>query len=202
MTPDVVVQGVLPVDSPASTEEQEENEEVYEQPPPGPSLGERLTITPGGDVLSEEQKAECAKSLRSSSLFRYCSEESIMKVTEYMRREEFSEGQVRALGLCWICGVVLLSTYFTVYRIPFFLGCVPMYFNVHTHVLCHTVLSKRGNRGREKRSFTVDILLCFWFIAGCCYQIVTVLKARFEHLGAIQSMKATNTSPDIPSSKT
>lgn len=122
MTPDVVVQGVLPVDSPASTEEQETNEEVYEQPPPGPSLGERLTLTPGGDKLSKEQKAECAKSLRSSSLFRYCSEESIMKVTEYMRREEFSEGQVRAFGWGWIRVWSAVLSFRTVYRvdIPFF----------------------------------------------------------------------------------
>lgn len=72
---------------------------LYEQPPPGPSLGERHTTSKNDTPLTEEQKAECAKSLRSSTLFKYCSDESILKVTEQMRREEFSEGEVFCICL-------------------------------------------------------------------------------------------------------
>lgn len=87
MAPDAGVQSV-PVGS------SEGEKEVYEQPPPGPPLGDRLPHEPNATPLTEEQKVECARSLRSSSLFRYCSDESILKVTEHMQREEFSEGQV------------------------------------------------------------------------------------------------------------
>lgn len=89
MVPDAGLQSVH-VDS-----SEGEREEVYEQPPPGPPLGDHLPHEPNTIPLTEEQKTECARSLRSSSLFKYCSDESILKVTEHMRREEFSEGQVR-----------------------------------------------------------------------------------------------------------
>lgn len=73
----------------------DEGEEYYEQPPPGPSLGERHVV--GSETptpLTAEQTAECARCLRSSTLFQFCSDESIIKVVGHMRREEFSEGEV------------------------------------------------------------------------------------------------------------
>lgn len=77
----------------------DEELEIYEQPPPGPSLGERHqvddhTISP----LTAEQKAEAARCLRSTTMFKFCSDESITRVVEHMRREQFTEGEVRALG--------------------------------------------------------------------------------------------------------
>lgn len=79
--------------------EDDEELEIYEQPPPGPSLGERHqvddhTISP----LTAEQKAEAARCLRSATMFKFCSDESIMRVVEHMRREQFTEGEVRVLG--------------------------------------------------------------------------------------------------------
>ncbi|CAM9413534.1 unnamed protein product [Scytosiphon promiscuus] len=76
-------------------EEDGEELEIYEQPPPGPSLGERHqvddhTISP----LTAEQKAEAARCLRSTTMFKFCSDESITRVVEHMRREQFSEGEV------------------------------------------------------------------------------------------------------------
>lgn len=67
----------------------------YEQPPPGPPLGERHVNVKKPTPLTDQQKEECAKSLRSSSLFQFCSDESIAKVVHHMRREEFTEGEVR-----------------------------------------------------------------------------------------------------------
>lgn len=71
-------------------------EEIYEQPPPGPSLGERHVVIDDfkPTSLTSEQRAEAARCLRSSSLFQFCSDESIIKVVDNMRREEFSEGEV------------------------------------------------------------------------------------------------------------
>lgn len=75
----------------------DDSEEIFEQPPPGPPLGERHVVDDHKKPkpLTADQKAEAARSLRSSTLFQYCSDESIRKVVEHMRREQFLEGEVR-----------------------------------------------------------------------------------------------------------
>lgn len=73
----------------------DESEEYYEQPPPGPSLGERHVVGSKTPItLTADERGECAKCLRSSTLFQFCSDESIIKVVGNMRREIFSEGEV------------------------------------------------------------------------------------------------------------
>lgn len=82
--------------SPNVEEEDNDNEEIYEQPPPGPSLGERHVVDEDEPTtLTAEQEAEAGRCLRSATLFQFCSDESIQKVVKYMRREQFSEGEVR-----------------------------------------------------------------------------------------------------------
>lgn len=81
--------------SPSIEEEDNENEEIYEQPPPGPSLGERHVVDEDEPTtLTAEQEAEAGRCLRSATLFQFCSDESIQKVVKHMRREQFSEGEV------------------------------------------------------------------------------------------------------------
>lgn len=57
-------------------------------------LGDRHVHKNMTTPLSEAQRAECADALHSSTLFRFCSEESIRRVIDNMRREEFGEGKV------------------------------------------------------------------------------------------------------------
>eukprot|EP00904_Undaria_pinnatifida_P001603 jgi/Undpi1/11443/HiC_scaffold_30.g13740.m1 len=81
--------------SPDIEEVEEDCEEIYEQPPPGPSLGERHVVDEDEPTtLTAEQEAEASRCLRSATLFQFCSDESIMKVVKHMRREQFSEGEV------------------------------------------------------------------------------------------------------------
>ncbi|CAM9691753.1 unnamed protein product [Ectocarpus fasciculatus] len=75
-------------------EVEEEEDLYYDQPPPGPSLGERHQAHNTRRPLTAEQKAEAARCLRSTTLFKFCSDESIVKVVEHMTREPFSEGEV------------------------------------------------------------------------------------------------------------
>lgn len=76
---------------------EDEEVELYEQPPPGPSLGERHSVDDSAvSSLSKEQKEEAARCLRLTTMFKFCSDESIARVVDHMRREEFSEGEVRA----------------------------------------------------------------------------------------------------------
>lgn len=71
--------------------------EVYEQPPPGPSLGERHLVDDESiSPLTAEQKAEAARCLRGTTMFKFCSDESILSIVAHMRREQFSEGEVCA----------------------------------------------------------------------------------------------------------
>ncbi|CAM9917439.1 unnamed protein product, partial [Pylaiella littoralis] len=73
----------------------DDEQELYEQPPPGPSLGERHSVE--GETISPltaEQKAEAARCLRGTTMFKFCSDESILSIVEHMRREQFSEGEV------------------------------------------------------------------------------------------------------------
>lgn len=77
--------------------EEEDGVEIYEQPPPGPALGERHSVDDSSlSSLTPEQKAEAARCLRLTTMFKFCSDESIMRVVEHMRREQFSEGEVSA----------------------------------------------------------------------------------------------------------
>lgn len=75
---------------------EDEELDIYEQPPPGPSLGERHSVDEASvEGLSDEYKAEAARCLRLTTMFKFCSDESIARVVEHMRREEFSEGEVK-----------------------------------------------------------------------------------------------------------
>lgn len=79
----------------------DDEQELYEQPPPGPSLGERHSVD--GETISPltaEQKAEAARCLRGTTMFKFCSDESILSIVEHMRREQFSEGEVGRIFLC------------------------------------------------------------------------------------------------------
>ena len=74
---------------------EDEELELYEQPPPGPSLGQKHSVddkTIGS--LTADQKQEAARCLRLTTMFKFCSDESIARVVDHMRREEFSEGEV------------------------------------------------------------------------------------------------------------
>lgn len=76
----------------------EDEQELYEQPPPGPSLGERHSVDDEPiSPLTAEQKAEAARCLRCTTMFKFCSDESIMSIVQNMRREQFSEGEVCAI---------------------------------------------------------------------------------------------------------
>lgn len=80
--------------------EDEEELELYEQPPPGPSLGQKHSVddkTVGS--LTADQKQEVARCLRLTTMFKFCSDESISRVVDNMRREEFSEGEVKCMIL-------------------------------------------------------------------------------------------------------
>ncbi|CAM9522540.1 unnamed protein product [Discosporangium mesarthrocarpum] len=44
--------------------------------------------------LTPEQVSECASALRSASLFKYCSDESVKMMVQNMAREEFSKGEI------------------------------------------------------------------------------------------------------------
>lgn len=59
------------------------------------SLGQHHLDADKHVPLSRDEMEECARALRSSSLFRFCSDETIVKVIGAMRREEFPEGEVR-----------------------------------------------------------------------------------------------------------
>ena len=74
---------------------EDEELEIYEQPPPGPSLGQKHAVddTTVGS-LTADQKQEAARCLRLTTMFKFCSDESIARVVDHMRREEFSEGEV------------------------------------------------------------------------------------------------------------
>lgn len=90
--------------SPDIEEVEEDCEEIYEQPPPGPSLGERHVVDEDEPTtLTAEQEAEASRCLRSATLFQFCSDESIMKVVKHMRREQFSEGEVRCFFFQHFC---------------------------------------------------------------------------------------------------
>ena len=96
------------VDTSPNFEEDSESEEIYEQPPPGPPLGERHVVDEDEPTtLTAEQEAEATRGLRSSTLFQFCSDESLLKVVKHMRREQFSEGEVRCVffivftDCCW-----------------------------------------------------------------------------------------------------
>lgn len=74
---------------------EEGEQELYEQPPPGPSLGERHSVDDEpASPLTAEQKAEAARCLRGTTMFKFCSDESISSIVQHMRREQFSEGEV------------------------------------------------------------------------------------------------------------
>lgn len=95
LAPDESAQPVLGSVGVGGEVEVEEEEDVYyDQPPPGPSLGERHQAHNTRRPLTAEQKAEAARCLRSTTLFKFCSDESIVKVVEHMAREPFSEGEV------------------------------------------------------------------------------------------------------------
>ena len=73
---------------------------VDEKPPPSVlPLAERSVVEsqdyPTSVVsLTAEQRDDVAKYLRTSTLFRFCSDEGIGKVLDHMRRENFSGGEV------------------------------------------------------------------------------------------------------------
>lgn len=99
LTTDESSQPVLGSVSVGGEVEEEEEDVYYDQPPPGPSLGERHQAHDSRRPLTAEQKAEAARCLRSSTLFKFCSDESIANVIEHMTREPFSEGEV---GFCGV----------------------------------------------------------------------------------------------------
>lgn len=99
MASDVEATGVKgdkrPCTTPSTGRQSNDSEEYLQLEGPPYSLGERHVDAENATPLSEVQKEECARAIRSASLFRFCSDESIAKVVGYMRREEFSEGEVR-----------------------------------------------------------------------------------------------------------
>lgn len=79
---------------------EDEDELSYEQPPKHPSLGERHSVDDNTiSKLTADQKQEAARCLRLTTMFKFCSDESIARVVDHLRREEFSEGEV---GVCMI----------------------------------------------------------------------------------------------------
>lgn len=74
---------------------EDEELDIYEQPPKGPRLGDRHEVDDKKvGSLSADQKQEAARCLRLTTMFKFCSDESIARVVDHMRREEFSEGEV------------------------------------------------------------------------------------------------------------
>ena len=67
-----------PVLGVVALDEEEGELEIYEQPPPGPSLGERHSVDDESiSSLTAEQKAEAARCLRLTTMFKFCSDESL-----------------------------------------------------------------------------------------------------------------------------
>lgn len=120
------------VDPPA-THDPAFDADSYEQPPPPvPALGERHVVDEDQPAaLTTEQKAEAAEALRCSSMFKYCSDESLANVVTHMRREEFSEGEVRSSLSNICCGVALLFGIKDSYPMPVF------FFFLFLHTLAH-----------------------------------------------------------------
>lgn len=101
-------------------EGEDEELEIYEQPPPGPSLGERHAVDDKAiSNLTSEQKQEAARCLRLTTMFKFCSDESITRVVDHMRREEFSEGEVglHDSNICTGCNLMFFLNR------SFFLSC-------------------------------------------------------------------------------
>lgn len=95
LVPDDTAKPMLEV---VGLDEEDEELDIYEQPPPGPSLGERHSVDDKTSLgsLTADQKAEAARCLRLTTMFKFCSDESIARVVDHLRREEFSEGEVGA----------------------------------------------------------------------------------------------------------